>query len=532
MSGEAWVAAKNEEEAKRIACEKFGIQDQSLVEVHQDEDVLDTWFSSGLFPFSVFGWPEETDELKAYFPTTLLETGHDILFFWVARMVMLSLELTNQLPFKTVFLHPMVRDSQGQKMSKSKGNVIDPLEVMNGISLDGLVAKLHKGNLPPKEIKRSEAVLRKEFKDGIPACGCDALRLGLVAYMRQGRNINLDLNRVVGYRQFANKIWNCTKFALDKWALDVDGQGTPFVARGIQMISKQKENVSNKSNIPLTSFADLAWEDQWILHRLAMACDQANKSFEAYEFGDVANAIYSFWLYELCDVYLETIKPRVQSFSVFSSEEEGKADAIASRIRDCRCAQEVLYTCVDQALRLLHPICPFVTEELYQRLPPSESKADSICISSYPQPVTAWTNLALDAKMQQVQQIVSHFRSLLAALDIPPKIKPQGFVLVKDSPDQVSFFKDTAATMAILSKLKNVAILTDSPPTGSVSDVVTPQITIYLQLEGYLNKIKDPNFAKAPDAVRESALEKKEDLEKEIQLLDAAIQNVIPLVQQ
>ncbi|KAL8437293.1 hypothetical protein ACSSS7_001056 [Eimeria intestinalis] len=305
-------------------------------------------------------------------------------------------------------------------MSKSKGNVIDPLEVMNGISLDELIAKLHKGNLPPKEIKRSEAVLRKEFKDGIPACGCDALRLGLVAYMRQGRNINLDLNRVVGYRQFANKIWNCTKFALDKWALDIDGQGTPFVARGIQMISKQQENTNNKSNLTLTSFSDLAWEDQWILHRLAVACDQA--------------------------------------FSVFMAEEEGKPDLVASRIRDCRCAQEVLYTCVDQALRLLHPICPFVTEELYQRLPPSKFKEESICISSYPQPVPSWTNLALDAKMQQVQQIVGHLRSLLAALDIPPKIKPQGFVLVKDTENQISFFRDTATTMAILSKLKKLVV--------------------------------------------------------------------------
>lgn len=186
-------------------------------------------------------------------------------------MVMLSLELTKKLPFKTVFLHPMVRDSQGQKMSKSKGNVIDPLEVMNGISLDGLIAKLHNGSLQPKEIKRSEALLRKEFKDGIPACGCDALRLGLLAYMRQGRNINLDLNRVVGYRQFANKIWNCTKFALDKWALDIDGKGTPFVARGIQFLPHAKDQKA--STFPI-SFSELRWEDQWILHRLSMACEQ------------------------------------------------------------------------------------------------------------------------------------------------------------------------------------------------------------------------------------------------------------------
>ncbi|CDJ60009.1 valyl-tRNA synthetase, putative, partial [Eimeria maxima] len=236
MSGEAWVAAHSEEEAKAVACERFQLPDKNAVVVQQDEDVLDTWFSSGLFPFSVFGWPKETEEFKAFFPTTLLETG--------------------------------------QKMSKSKGNVIDPLEVINGISLDGLIAKLHAGNLQPKEIKRSETVLRKEFKDGIPACGCDALRLGLIAYMRQGRNINLDLNRVVGYRQFANKIWNCTRFALDKWALDVDGKKTPFIPNGIQIISAGKEQKYNNSNNYVIDFTDLKWEDQWILHRLSLACER------------------------------------------------------------------------------------------------------------------------------------------------------------------------------------------------------------------------------------------------------------------
>ncbi|OEH77646.1 valyl-tRNA synthetase [Cyclospora cayetanensis] len=566
MSGEAWVAARSEEEAKRVASERFRIREEDIV-LQQDEDVLDTWFSSGLFPLSVFGWPEETEELKAFFPTTLLETGHDILFFWVARMVMLSLELTGKLPFSTVYLHPMVRDSQGQKMSKSKGNVIDPLEVINGISLEGLIAKLHTGNLQQKEIKRSETLLKKEFKEGIPACGCDALRLGLVAYMRQGRNINLDLNRVVGYRQFANKIWNCTKFALDKWSLDVDGKGTPFVARGIQMLAHSNAHTKN-SHVTMINYADLTWSDRWILHRLSTACEQANRSFEEYEFGDVANAIYNFWLYELCDVYLEAIKPRIQPFTAVAGED---VEAVLARVRDARCAQEVLYTCIDRGLKLLHPICPFVTEELYQRLPPSEAKAESICISNYPQHVLAWTDAALDTNMQQVQQIVGRFRSLLAALEIPPKVKPEGFVLVNGTAPQVPFLRSTSSIMAILSKLKEVAVITDAPPTGCVSDVVTPQITIYLKIgdgvnlaqtldklekkranlvskndswrgsprniavtviESYIKKVNDPNFDKAPDAVRDAALEKKADLEKELQLLAAAIDNVAPLLQQ
>ncbi|CDJ47294.1 valyl-tRNA synthetase, putative [Eimeria brunetti] len=573
MSGEAWVAGRSEEEAREVASRMFEIPEKDKIVLKQDEDVLDTWFSSGLFPFSVFGWPEETEEFKAYFPTTLLETGHDILFFWVARMVMLSLLLINKLPFKTIFLHPMVRDSQGQKMSKSKGNVIDPLEVINGISLDGLIAKLHAGNLQPKEIKRSETVLRKEFKDGIPACGCDALRLGLIAYMRQGRNINLDLNRVVGYRQFANKIWNCTKFALDKWAIDVDGKGTPFVPNGLQMISTGKEKQNLSTNSYLIDFTDLKWEDQWILHRLSVACERANSCFEAYDFGDVANAIYNFWLYELCDVYLEAIKPRLQpsaQSSPSSGEKGGEngqngeknltnghADAgtKAEKIRDMRCAQEVLFACVDRGLRLLHPICPFLTEELYQRIPNSPSKFESICISDYPLPVLAWTNPLLDVSMQQLQQIVGHFRSLLAALEIPPKVKPQGFVLLREEAvAQREFFTETAATMAILAKLKEVQVITDQPPEGCVSDVVSPHVTIYLRinegvniaqtleklkkkrtnllskLDGYIKKVNEPNFDKAPEAVREGALQKKADLEKELQLLEAAIENVTPLL--
>ncbi|CAM9933786.1 unnamed protein product, partial [Ectocarpus sp. 13 AM-2016] len=181
----------------------------------QDEDVLDTWFSSGLFPFSVFGWPDvDSEDLKAFFPTTLLETGMDILFFWVARMVMMSLELTDVLPFKTVYLHAMVRDKFGRKMSKTLGNVIDPLEVIYGCDLDTLHKKLEVGNLPAKEMQKAKEGQKMDFPNGIPECGADALRFGLLAYTVQGRDVNLDISRVVGYRNFCNKLWNAVRFAL------------------------------------------------------------------------------------------------------------------------------------------------------------------------------------------------------------------------------------------------------------------------------------------------------------------------------
>lgn len=194
-----WVVGRTAEEAKKNAAKKFKV-DPSKVTLKQDDDVLDTWFSSGLFPFSTMGWPNEKElDMKAFFPGDLLETGYDILFFWVARMVMMSLELTDKLPFHTVFLHPMVRDKDGAKMSKSKGNVIDPLEVMDSCSLDVLINKLHDSNLPQGEIKKAIADKNKDFPTGIPECGTDALRFGLMSYMVQN-SINLDVKRVVGYR--------------------------------------------------------------------------------------------------------------------------------------------------------------------------------------------------------------------------------------------------------------------------------------------------------------------------------------------
>merc|ERR1712127_656000 len=209
-NNEHWVIGRTHAEALANAAKKFGV-DPSQITLSQDEDVLDTWYSSGLFPFATMGWPNnDTLDMKAFFPGDLLETGHDILFFWVARMVMMSLELTDKLPFKTVFLHPMVRDEEGGKMSKSKGNVIDPLEVIDGCELQTLLQKLYDSNIPEKEIKKTELQKQKEFPDGIPECGTDALRFSLLAYMVQS-SINLDVKRVVGYRQFCNKLWNINK---------------------------------------------------------------------------------------------------------------------------------------------------------------------------------------------------------------------------------------------------------------------------------------------------------------------------------
>lgn len=334
--------ARSEEEALAKASERFGVEASKII-LKQDEDVLDTWFSSGIFPFSVFGWPDKTKDLETFYPTSLLETGHDILFFWVARMVFFGQKLLGKLPFKEVYLHPMVRDAHGRKMSKSLGNVIDPMDVIRGITLEGLHAQLVGSNLDPREIEKAKAGQKQDYPQGIPECGSDALRFALCAYITQARDINLDINRVQGYRFFCNKLWNATKFALLYF------------------------NGTEKFDTELAASEVVNQMDAWILSRLSAAIEACNQGFETYDFAAATSACYAFWLYDLCDVYLECLKPIFQS----GSDQQQAA------------ARRTLYVCLDYGLRLLSPFMPFITEELYQRLPRAKP-APSICVASYP----------------------------------------------------------------------------------------------------------------------------------------------------
>lgn len=343
------MVGRTEDEARQRAAERFGCAAEAL-SLAQDPDVLDTWFSSALFPFSVHGWPDATPDMATYYPTTLLETGHDILFFWVARMVMMGLQLTGQLPFRTVYLHAMVRDKYGRKMSKSRGNVIDPLEVIEGATLEQLHRKLEMGNLDPREVETAKQGQKMDYPEGIPECGTDALRFGLLAYTLQGRDVNLDILRVVGYRQFCNKLWNATRFAM-------------MHLGGFEPTDGMEEAV-------LATASD---RERWILARLQRTVCECDAAFKNYAFADLTTAIYNFWLYSLCDVYLEAIKPVMRE------------EATEAKL----CAQRVLYLCLDYGLRLLHPCMPFVTEELWQRLPGRGRPGDapSIMLAKYPQPV-------------------------------------------------------------------------------------------------------------------------------------------------
>ncbi|TPP57822.1 Valyl tRNA synthetase [Fasciola gigantica] len=393
---DSWVVGRTEAEALKQACTKFQ-RSTDEIRLTQDTDVLDTWFSSQLFPFSVFGWPDQTPDLQAYYPGSLLETGHDILFFWVARMVMIGLRLTGQLPFHTVYLHAMVRDAHGKKMSKSLGNAIDPVDVIRGISLDDLQKQLEFGNLDPRELKRAREAQAKDFPKGIPECGTDALRFALCSYTKQGRNINLDILRVQGYRFFCNKLWNAVRYALYHCL------GSEFKAPVIHSLEDSLREVRANSLISGT--------DRWILSRLAHAVQQCHEGFEQFQFPIATTACFNFWLYEFCDVYLEYTKPIVKP--------EGKP----VQMERANLVRRILYMCLNCGLRLLHPFMPFITEELYQRLPRDklENVAPSLCVTRYPHPnevLTLRDENGVETDFRLVNSIVHRLRGLRAAYHV------------------------------------------------------------------------------------------------------------------
>ncbi|XP_055372373.1 valine--tRNA ligase [Condylostylus longicornis] len=443
-----WIVARSSEEALEKASQRFNV-DKSKIQLKQDEDVLDTWFSSGLFPFSVFGWPNDTDDLKAFYPTVLLETGHDILFFWVARMVFMGQKLLGKLPFKEVYLHPIVRDAHGRKMSKSLGNVIDPMDVITGITLEDLHAQLYNSNLDPREIERAKAGQKQDYPNGIPECGTDALRFALCAYITQGRDINLDILRVQGYRFFCNKLWNATKFALHYFVGDEKFE--------------PKIKLSGKENTM----------DIWILSRLANAVECCNKSFENYDFASATTACYNFWLYDLCDVYLECVKPIFQTGNDEEKEESRK----------------VLYTCLDFGLKLISPFMPFITEELYQRLPRKET-TPSICVASYPEfDVCPWYNEDVEKDVEFMQKAASRIRSARSDYNIPNKTKTEAYVVctVEQPNNVLKKYKNDLATISFCSNIK----FDEKPPIGCAIITVSGQCEVHLLLKGLIEVEKE-----------------------------------------
>ncbi|KAL3686885.1 hypothetical protein R1sor_013194 [Riccia sorocarpa] len=509
-----WVVRRSPEEAEIEAAERYPGKKFTLT---QDPDVLDTWFSSGLFPFSTMGWPENTADLQAFYPTTLLETGHDILFFWVARMVMMGMKLTGQPPFKQVLLHAMVRDAHGRKMSKSLGNVIDPMEVINGITLKELHKRLEEGNLDPREVEKAKAGQTLDFPNGIPECGADALRFALIAYTAQSVNINLDIQRVVGYRHWCNKLWNVIRFAM--------------MNLGNEFVPSERLDV-----------ATLPFGCKWILSVLNAAVKKTVASFEALDLSEASTAMYSWWLYQLCDVFVEISKPALNG---------DEADPVAAQIK--KATRDTLWVCLDTGLRLLHPIMPFLTEELWQRLPQrqGENVKSSIVLAPYPSPVEQWENPEVEAEMSSIESAVRAIRSLRMNYGLQPKQRCALYLLCR-TPEVADTMQKGSGIISTLATLSSVQIIAEveSAPGGCAVAIIDEQLSAYLLLTGLVDanveltklqkkkediikqqealakRMNAPGYVeKVPASVREDNLSKDSKYAAELATVDEAIEN-------
>ncbi len=418
------------------------------VPLHQDDDVLDTWFSSALWTFSTLGWPEQTEELKQFHPTDVLVTGFDIIFFWVARMIMMTLKFTDQVPFKKVYVHGLVRDAEGQKMSKSKGNVLDPLDLIDGISLEALLEKRAGGLMQPQMAQKIDRRTRKEFPDGINAYGTDALRLTFLSLASTGRDIKWDMGRLEGYRNFCNKLWNAARYVL----MNTEGEDC----------GQQGGDV------------ELSVADRWIISMLQRAESEISEAMESFRFDQASAALYDFILKEYCDWYLELSKPVLYSDGYSVEQKRG--------------TRRTLVKVLEAVLRLSHPFMPFITEEIWQRIKPLAGvNDDSIMLCNYPQSEADKLDTAAEQDVEWLQGVITAIRNIRGEMRIAPGKELPIYLHNGDEQDKQRL-EANRGYLAKLAKLESVTWLNPSDSAPPSATQLVGRMEILVPMAGLIDK--------------------------------------------
>lgn len=412
----------------------------------QDEDVLDTWFSSALWPFSTLGWPENTEELAKHYPTSVLVTGFDIIFFWVARMIMMGLKFQGAVPFKEVYIHGLVRDAEGQKMSKSKGNVLDPIDIIDGIELEALVAKRVAGMMQPHLAKKIEQATRKDFPDGIQSYGTDALRFTFASLASTGRDIRFDMARTEGYRNFCNKLWNAARYVL--------------------MNTEEQDNGLSDAPCAYTQV------DHWIISRLNQVTTTTCHAIDNYRFDLAAQALYEFTWNEYCDWYLELAKISLQS------DDEALQ----------RGTRKTLLTVLETLLRLAHPLMPFITEEIWQRVAPLAGiHADTIMLQAYPIADESLVNENAVTEINWLMSFILGVRRIRGEMNIAPgKLLP--VLLQNGSINDQAFLNKNSVYLQKIGRLESITWLANEESTPESAIALVGEMKILIPMAGLIDK--------------------------------------------
>ena len=417
--------------------------------LHRDEDVLDTWFSSALWTFSTLGWPENTAELSRYHPTSVLVTGFDIIFFWVARMIMMTLHFRGEVPFRTVYVHGLVRDGEGQKMSKSKGNVLDPIDLIDGIGLEDLVAKRTAGLMQPRLAAKIEKTTRKQFPGGISAYGTDALRFTYYSLASTGRDIKFDLGRIEGYRNFCNKIWNAARYVL---------------------MNTESEDCGRSADAPVSYHL----VDRWIRSRLQDTIGEVHRALGNYRFDLAAQALYDFIWNEYCDWYLELAKVALR---------EDTADEAARRG-----TRQTLVQVLEKVLRLLHPFMPFLTEEIWQSVAPlAGASGPTIMRQPYPLPDPASVDRAASAELDWLKSIVLAVRNIRGEMNVAPG-KTVDVLLRKGTEQDKKRLQDNRTFLMPLARLGSIRFLEEDEVVPAAATALADDLEILVPMAGLLDR--------------------------------------------